>query len=555
MATSELSELRAELWRTRDDLERIKSRGTPPSADCSPRRHFDRRRHRASPSPTLTAATAHEEGDKDRDHRRHRHSEQHKGDGLEGGGGIRGDSGGGIGSGPTSTPTSGGSSPGSGADIDDEAPRGLGGTAASGSSPGGRQLKFGSSRGGVGSASSEGENAAKGGSSEEAAAEETLCNLELEGAAFKNWTEEASSIAVRLIEEVKMLRWEKASWTERERAAERASERAAAEARAQAAHLEERLGLAEADGRRAQEALARAQQDVERERARAKTERAKAEGLRTAAATAAAAASAAQQEKEKMQYDQQRKEEARQQQERDVAAGGGGGLVEMLRREKEGADALQRRLDAARAASAKHEKERKEWRSSKARLEELRRSWGKQLNKVEKKMRSMAKENAALRARVGEAERARDRADADSLGHREELRRLTEQRDNLLLGATRLGGRRGLAASSPAETLAELLAAAAAGAAADATDVGPGAEGELEAQLERARSEAKLARVAAQQERLRREAAAREKEEAVRQLHRLMGAARRAVGRRDSRLKSSRMETEVVWNALTEAVR
>ncbi|CAM9749964.1 unnamed protein product [Ectocarpus sp. 13 AM-2016] len=565
MAASELSELRAELWRTRDDLERIKSRGTPPSADSSPRRHFDRRRHRASPSPTLAAATVREVRNKDRDHRRHRHSEQHKDDGLEGGRGVRGGSGGGIRSGPTSPPTSGGSSPGSGADYDDEAPRGLGGTAASGSSPDGRQLKFGSSDGGVGSASSEGENAAKGGSSEEVAAEETLCNLELEGAAFKNWTEEASSIAVRLIEEVKMLRWEKASWTERERAAGRASERAAAEARAQAAHLEERLGLAEADGRKAQEALARAQQDVERERARTKTERAKAEGLRTAAATAAAAASAAQQEKEKMRYDQQRKEEARQQQERDAAAGGGGGLVEMLRREKEGADALQRRLDAARAASAKHEKERKEWRSSKARLEELRRSWGKQLNKggggglacasVEKKMRSMAKENAALRARVGEAERARDRADADSLGHREELRRLTEQRDNLLLGATRLGGRRGLAASSSAETLAELLAAAAAGASADANDVGPGAEGELEAQLEEARSEAKLARVAAQQERLRREAAAREKEEAVRQLHRLMGAARRAVGRRDSRLKSSRMETEVVWNALTEAVR
>ncbi|CAM9278935.1 unnamed protein product [Ectocarpus fasciculatus] len=553
MAASELSELRAELWRTRDDLERIKSRGTPPSADCSPRRHLDRRRHRASPSPTPAAATTRNIRPKDGDHHRHRHSEQRKGDGLEGAGGARGDSGGEIRSGPTSPPTSGGSSPGSGADYDDEAPRGLGGTGTSGSSPGGRQLRFGTSRGGAGSASSEGENAAKGGSSEEVAAEETLCNLELEGAAFKNWTEEASSIAVRLIEEVKMLRWEKASWAERERAAEREAERAAAEARAQADHLEQRLGLAEADGRRAQEALARAQQDVERERARAKTERAKAEGLRAAAATATAAASAAQQEKEKMQQDQQQKERVKQQQERDAAVGGGGGLVEMLRREKEGADALQRRLDAARAASARHEKERKEWRSSKARLEELRRSWGKQLNKVEKKMQSMAKENAALRARVGEAERARDRADADSLGHRKELRRLTEQRDNLLLGATRLGGRRGLAASSsPAETLAELLAAA---AAAGAVDVGPGAEGELEAQLEQARSEAKLARVAAQQERLRREAAAKEKEEAVRQLHRLMGAARRAVGRRDSRLKSSRMETEVVWNALTEAVR
>lgn len=174
-------------------------------------------------------------------------------------------------------------------------------------------------------------------------------------------------------------------------------------------------------------------------------------------------------------------------------------------------------------------------------------------------MRLMAKENASLRARVSEAERARDRADADALQHRDALRRLTEQRDNLLLGASRLGGGRDMSASSPAETLAELLAAAAA-VAAGGTDgrkanaAAPAAE-ELESQLEQARSEAKLARVAAQQERLRRDAAAREKDEAVRQLHRLQGAARRAVGRRDSRLRSSRMETEVVWNALTEAVR
>lgn len=181
-------------------------------------------------------------------------------------------------------------------------------------------------------------------------------------------------------------------------------------------------------------------------------------------------------------------------------------------------------------------------------------------------MRSLTKENTALHARVAEAERARDRADADALHHRDALRRLTEQRDKLLLGATRLGGRRDLSASSPADALAELLAAAA-GVVADAAAASGGVPGggdrdrprtppeQLQDELEQARSEAKLARVAAQQERLRRDAAAREKEEAVRQLHRLMGAARRAVGKRDSRLRSSQMETEVVWNALTEAVR
>lgn len=170
----------------------------------------------------------------------------------------------------------------------------------------------------------------------------------------------------------------------------------------------------------------------------------------------------------------------------------------------------------------------------------------------------------------------RDRADAKASHHRDELSRLTEQRDNLLLGATRAGR---LSASCPADALVELLSAAAAGVVAGAgAGVGDTAEDgdvaafkggdnrrssggggrradELEVELEEVRAEAKLARVAAQQERLRREGAARDKDEAVRQLHRLMGAARRAVGRRESRLRSSRMETEVVWNALTEAVR
>eukprot|EP00752_Nemacystus_decipiens_P013854 g12300.t1 len=553
MAATELSELRAELWRTRDDLERIKSRGTPPSAERSPRRLFDRRPRSSTTSPPPAAAGRVSEGEKraDRSSRRHWQDRSSavgvadKGRISDRSGVGSGEGGGGIRSGPTSPPTSGDSSPES--DSEKSNGRGLGATRradgdrirASRSPAGRKHLRN------RGASASSGEQSRRG-SPEETAAEETLCNLELEGAAFKNWTEEASSIAVRLIEEVKMLRWEKSSWEGRQRAAEREAEHAAAELRTRADQLEERLRSAEADRRDSQAALTRAQQDADKERARAKVEREKADALRAAAA--------AQQERERIQQQQQQAETA------------GGGLVEMLRREKEGADALQRRLDVARAASARHERERKEWRSSRAKLEELRRSWGKQLKRIEKKMRSMAKENTALRSRVSEAERARDRADADALQHRDALRRLTEQRDNLLLGATRLGGGRDLSGSSPADALAELLAAAA-GVVADAAAGGGGVGGanggdrprtpeqQLQDELEQARSEAKLARVAAQQERLRRDAEAREKEEAVRQLHRLMGAARRAVGKRDSRLRSSRMETEVVWNALTEAVR
>lgn len=378
---SELSELRAELWRTRDDLERMKSRGTPTSADRSPRRLFDRHHHTSPPPPPAAAAVVRDGERTDRNHRHRKHwHDEHEG---VGGTHKRGDlyrngGDGGIRSGPTSPPTSGDSSPGSDADNNHSSSRGLGARRGGGgggigieirgiSSPG---RKIRSSRG-VSTTSSGEDAAAAQGSPEEVAAEETIFNLELEGAAFKNWTEEASSIAIRLIEEVKMLRWEKAGWAGRERAAERAAE----DLRARAESLEERLRSAEADGRRSQQALARAQQEVEREQARAKAERAKGDALRAAAARAAAAA--AQQEKERIQQQQQQME----------ADGGGGGdgrssLVEMLRREKEGADALQRRLDAARAASARHEKERKERRSSRARLEELRRLWGKQLKKV-----------------------------------------------------------------------------------------------------------------------------------------------------------------------------
>ncbi|CAM9480969.1 unnamed protein product [Scytosiphon promiscuus] len=199
MAASELSELRAELWRTRDDLERMKARGTPPSAGRSPRLLFDRRHH----DPPATA-----------------------GSDLGGSGRVcgRGAGGEGIRSGPTSPPTSGDSSRGIRAPSTRRSPRRK-------RSPGSRDRYPGSSEE-IG-----------------AAAEETLCNLALEGAAFKNWTEEASSIAVRLIEEVKALRWEKAGWADRERAAENAAELAAAELRARADRLEERLRSAEADGR------------------------------------------------------------------------------------------------------------------------------------------------------------------------------------------------------------------------------------------------------------------------------------------------------------------
>lgn len=220
--------------------------------------------------------------------------------------------------------------------------------------------------------------------------------------------------------------------------------------------------------------------------------------------------------------------------------------------------------------------------------------------KVAKKMRAMSKENTSLKARVAEAERARDRADAETFQHRENLRRMTEQREYLLHAAARAGH-----ASSPADALAELLAAAGTGmnartgrgtgdgknsagrAEVDGIQRGmesgggwnaatafqesegdnhdhvlagengrrQGGEAELLAALEQARAEAKLAKVAVQQERLSREGAAREKDEAVRQLHRLMGAARRAMDRRDTKLRSSRLETEVVWNALRQAVR
>lgn len=306
---SELSELRAELWRTRDDLVRMKSR-TPTTIDSvdrsTSRRAFDHRHHRHAHAGEKRTTS------RDRDDQPWpRQDGEIKGAKSNlGGGGIR--------SGPTSPPTTGHSS---GSDRNMDVIYG------SGSSGGGQNF-----------------------SGIRAEAEETLCNLELEGAAFKNWTEEASSIAVRLIEEVKTLRWERATWAEREAAAERE----ASDLRARTEALEKRLRDMEIEGMQSKEALARARQ-TEKEQVRA-TERARAE----------------------LRASQERAGELRAQ----MAGSGGEGLREELRREKEGADALQRRLDAARATTAEHERERKEWRASRARLEELRRSWGKQVRKV-----------------------------------------------------------------------------------------------------------------------------------------------------------------------------
>lgn len=304
---SELSELRAELWRTRDSLERIKSR-PPPSVGRPSRRLFGGRSHaggngveRGIPLPL-------------------RPDDQDGIKGLKldrsGTGGIRSE--------PTSPPLSAMSSE--------------------------SDTSNGRSRSGSRSTRSRSFN-------EEFTAEETLCNMELEGAAFKNWTEEASSIAVRLIEEVKTLRWEKVAWGEREAAAERAS----AELRERTEVLEQRLLAAEANARQTQDALLRVQQ-AEREQA-------------TATARAEAELRVAQERSKELQARVEGLERG------DIRVGVGC-LKEELRREKEGADALQRRLDEARAAVAKHDGERKEWHESRAKLEDLRRSWEKQLKKV-----------------------------------------------------------------------------------------------------------------------------------------------------------------------------
>ena len=300
---SELSELRAELWRTRDNLERMKSR-TPPSAGQSSHRLFNRRHH--ADGKTVDRENAEPQRPNERDRVKDLKLDRCAG------GGVR--------SGPTSPP-SGGSS----------------------------RSDQNNGRSGDGIATGRG-------FSEEMAAEETLSSLALEGAAFKNWTEEASSIAVRLIEEVKTLRWERVTWTEREAA----TERAATELKKRTEALERRLLAAEEDARRTKEALLRAQ-DGEREQARA-TERAE-QDLRAA-----------------RKRSEERWGRADGLEGRDTQVGRS--LREELRREKEGADALQRRLDQARAASARHEVEKKEWHASRERLEELRRLWGKQLRKA-----------------------------------------------------------------------------------------------------------------------------------------------------------------------------
>lgn len=350
--TSELSELRAELWRTRDDLERMKSSSNSrtPTKARAPRSHpspriFDRRRHNAE-SATDKSTADRRKGRYDHqypledDKRQDRHLIAADSAAAAGGGDVkesperegksRRSRGSGVESGPTSPPTSRESVVGSESNGAGNTPA----VARDGSGSGHRRIYDSSP--GVG-----------------AETEATLCNLEFEGVAFKNWTEEASSIAVRLIEEVKALRWERETWRNEQATAARAF----AELRTRADALEGRLIEAEAEEKRSRDTLAHAQQ-AERQQSRA-TERAKAD-LRAAREQAGALHA----------------------HELGLGAGTAGGLREQLRREREGTDALQRRLDTARTKLAGYERERKEWRVWKARLEEMRRSWGNQLKKV-----------------------------------------------------------------------------------------------------------------------------------------------------------------------------
>lgn len=358
---SELAELREELLRTRDDLERMKSSSNsraPTSIDrsCShpsPRLIDRRRNHDARSAGDHPAIRS--RGRYDRHQHlwydeiqvdRKRAVSEKKGSAKHRGGGDVEVGRAGVDSGQTSPPTSGESA------LDSDNNRKFAtiftGDCETGSrnsdsgGHGGRRggnVRYYSSPGTVG-----------------AEAEATLCDLELEGVEFKNWTEEASSIAVRLIEEVKALRWERNSW----RSEQATAARAFAELRTRTDTLEQRLLEAAAEAKRSKEDLVRAR-NAEKEQARA-AERAT-EDLRAAREKEAAARA--------------------QDSVLESAPGGpSGGLREQLRREREGADALQRRLDAARAKLAAHERERKEWRASRARLEELRLSWGQQLKKV-----------------------------------------------------------------------------------------------------------------------------------------------------------------------------
>lgn len=428
---SELSELRAELWRTRDDLERMKSSSnsrtptktasTPPRPHPSPRVLDRRRQHRVQRTVGHNEPAV--DGSNDRYGQKYswHASNDPRGrylgaaaaptaatttSGADSGGmkGKESDSrtrrgrSGGVESGPTSPPTSRESALGSDTNS---------GNAAASTTAGGRSRRR---RDGGGVDDTVGYNSSPGVGGE---AEATLSDLKLEGMEFKSWTEEASSIAVRLIEEVKGLRWERDAW----RADQATAARAFAELRAHADALEQRLLDAEAEDKKSREALVHAQRaereqsraadraeaelHVAREQAKVAADRAKVE-LRAAHEQAAAAADRAKAElhaareqaaaaADKAKAELRAVREQAYAQEFGLGAGltpgGASGpaavaLREQLRREKEGADALQRRLDAARAKLAGYEREQKEWKVWKTRLEEMRRSWGRQLKKV-----------------------------------------------------------------------------------------------------------------------------------------------------------------------------
>ncbi|CAM9366125.1 unnamed protein product, partial [Discosporangium mesarthrocarpum] len=352
MVTTELSELRAELWRTRDDLQRIKSRA--PSAD------FQRSTPLSKQRPPEGASF------------------------------------GGLASSPRL------------------------------SSPMDMEWNGGRGRGDIGGMSHPATS--RSGSDREASDAPLFRDLDLEKEAFKEWTDEAASIAIKLIEEVKLLRWERDAWRERE--AHHTRERTVLQSRAD--NLEKKVMECEVENRRLNEEIVRLK-EAERDQASA-ADRYKAE-LRAAhqkAGTLRAQVAAVEGKVAAV--------VAGETEGRGAIGAISSALKDDLKRERDATDALQRQLDAARAAAAKHARERHAWQESRGRLDQLRVAWGKQLKKVAKKMNALSRQNAALQKQVKQyAQKAKGsesaaaanaaNAAAAEMGRklRAELRQLTEQ--------------------------------------------------------------------------------------------------------------------------------
>ncbi|CAM9251533.1 unnamed protein product [Chrysoparadoxa australica] len=352
-----------------------------------------------------------------------------------------------------------------------------------------------------------------------------------------SWKDEATGIAVKLIDEVKTLRWEREA--SRAKLAKERHSRVAAEARAE--HLQELL-----DARTGAVAAERTRAD-----GLAKELRACRDELRTATATATATAT----------------------EPRGSATAAAAAAAAATASADREVYQLKAKISELEAGALKHEHAARVWAEAGKRFNQLKAEWEVKIRAVEEKGREAAKA-------VARSNQATDKIKALKQQKRQlrgQVHELSVERETLRgqLKAARAGQEREAALPLPPQQQAIALEAGAGAGVGARTNVRPRHQQQVaghrsycrcgvssmhdveqvELELDNARAQLKLTQLQVAQEQIKQQASEKETQEATRQLNQLMATVKRVLLHRQDALPSNTGNEEVAMAALRQALR